>query len=334
MTAERRVDRRRKWRCLGYATPLFGLFGGLFLIVMSAAAAEFRLAAKQSAVGAIEIDVAHKRDTLMDIGRQYDLGFTQLMAVNRGVNPWSPGNGRRITIPNLYLLPDAPRSGIVINLAEQRLYYFPPGKETVETFPIGIGVLGASTPIGMTRIVAKEANPAWYPPPSIHEERPDLPRVIPAGPDNPLGAYALRLGWPTYLIHGTNKPDGVGRDVSHGCMHLYPEDIERLFHEVPVGTSVRVVNQNVKTAWIGNELFVEVHPTKDQGDELDIESTMTPVAPPADLESRVTEAAGEQADRIDWSTVRRVGQERTGIPTQVTVRGAINRWGAKPRPSS
>jgi L,D-transpeptidase ErfK/SrfK len=91
----------------------------------------------------------------------------------------------------------------------------------------------------VTRIVAKEANPAWYPPPSIHAERPDLPQVISAGPDNPLGAYALRLGWPTYLIHGTNKPDGVGRDVSHGCMHLYPEDIERLFHEIPVGTPVR-----------------------------------------------------------------------------------------------
>jgi L,D-transpeptidase ErfK/SrfK len=305
----------------GYAKALFGLLGSLFLIVMPAMAAEFPLAAKQTAVGAVEVSSTHEPDTLMDLGRHYDLGFTQLMAANRGVNPWIPGNGRQIIVPNFYLLPDAPRSGIVINLAEQRLYYFPPGKKVVETFPIGIGVQGASTPIGATRIVAKQANPVWYPPASIHEERPDLPPFIPAGPDNPLGAYAFRLGWPSYLIHGTNKPDGVGRNVSHGCMHLYPEDIERLFREIPVGTRVRVVNQDVKAAWVGDELFVEVHPTKDQGDELAIDDTMTPTAPPVDLESRVTEAAGEKADRIDWSIVRQVGLERTGVPTQVTIRG-------------
>ena len=284
MAGVRPVDRKCNWRGLGNGMPLLGLLAPFFLTVMQAAAAEFPLAANQPAVGAVAVYATHERDTLMDVGRHYDLGFTQLMAANRGVNPWSPGSDRQITVPNFYLLPDAPRSGVVINLAEQRLYYFPPGKNVIETFPIGIGVLGASTPIGTTRIVAKEANPAWYPPPSIHEERPDLPQFIPAGPDNPLGAYALRLGWPNYLIHGTNKPDGVGRDVSHGCMHLYPEDIERLFHEIPVGTPVRVVNQDVKTAWIGDELFVEVHPTKDQGDQLDLENNVTPAPPPEDLE--------------------------------------------------
>jgi L,D-transpeptidase ErfK/SrfK len=312
----------------------FGWLGTLGVVATPAAAAEFPLAAKQTAVGAVDVYVTHDPDTLMDVGRRYDLGFTQLMAANTGVNPWTPGDGRQITVPSFYLLPDAPHSGIVINLAEQRLYYFPPGKQIVETFPIGIGVLGASTPIGTTRIVAKEANPAWYPPPSIHEERPDLPQVVPAGPDNPLGAYALRLGWPTYLIHGTNKPDGVGRDVSHGCMHLYPEDIEGLFHEIPIGTAVHVVNEDVKMAWIGNELFVEVHPTKDQGDELDIADTMTATDPPADFEARIAQAAGEQADRVDWSKVRQVGLERTGIPTQVTVPGAIIQSGAKPGQSS
>ncbi len=322
MAVERSVDRKRRWRRLGYVKTLVGSLGVLFVTVTPAMAAEFPLAAKQTAVGAVEVSSTHELDTLMDLGRHYDLGFTQLMAANRGVNPWNPGNGRQITVPNFYLVPDAPRIGIVINLAEQRLYYYPPGKKVVETFPIGIGVQGASTPIGTTQIIAKQANPVWYPPASIHDERPDLPLFIPAGPDNPLGAYAFRLGWPSYLIHGTNKPDGVGRNVSHGCMHLYPEDIERLFHEIPVGTLVRVVNQDVKVAWIGDELFVEVHPTKDQGDELAIDNTMTPTAPPIDLESRVTQAAGEQAERIDWSTVRQVGLERTGIPTQVTIRGA------------
>ncbi len=328
MAVGRRVDRHLGGRRLGNGKTLFSVLGSLSLLAMPATAAEFPLAAHETAVGAVETYAAQQPDTLMDVGRRYDLGFTQLMAANRGVNPWNPGNGRQITIPAFYLLPDAPRRGIVINLAEQRLYYFPPGKNMVETFPIGIGVLGASTPIGTTRIVAKEANPAWYPPPSIHEERPDLPRVIPSGPDNPLGAYALRLGWPTYLLHGTNKPDGVGRDVSHGCMHLYPEDIDKLFHEIPVGTPVRVVNQDVKVAWVGDELFVEVHPTKDQGDELDIDNTMTAVAPPDDLEASVTAAAGDRVDRIDWSKVSEVGRERTGIPTQVTMPGAISQESA------
>ncbi len=140
----------------------------------------------------------------------------------------------------------------------------------------------------------------------------------------------MRLGWPTYLLHGTNKPDGVGRDVSHGCMHLYPEDIDKLFHEIPVGTPVRVVNQDVKVAWVGDELFVEVHPTKDQGDELDIDNTMTAAPPPEDLEATVTAAAGDRVDRIDWAKVSQVGRERTGIPTQVTMPGAISQEGAKP----
>jgi L,D-transpeptidase ErfK/SrfK len=332
MAFERSVDRMRYWRRLDFGKTFVGAFGVLFLFVLPAVAAEFPVAATQTAVGAVEIveiQATQEPDTLMDVSRRYDLGFTQLMAANRGVNPWTPGNGRQITVPNYYLLPDAPRSGIVINLAEQRLYYFPPGKKVVETFPLGIGVQGASTPIGTTRIVAKQANPAWFPPPSIHEERPELPQVIAAGPDNPLGAYAFRLGWPNFLIHGTNKPDGVGRNVSHGCMHLYPEDIARLFREIPIGTVVRVLDEEVKTAWIDNELFVEVHPTKEQGDELDIDYTLTPTAPPVDLESRVNEAAGERADRIDWAIVRQVGVERTGIPTQVTVSRTVDQWSAE-----
>ncbi len=259
-------------------------------------------------------------DTLMDIGRRYDLGFTQLLAANRGVNPWAPGDGQSIRVPSFYLLPDAPRRGIVVNLAEQRIYYFPPGKAIVETFPIGLDVQGASTPIGATRIVAKEANPVWYPPPSIREERPELPEAIAAGPNNPLGAYAFRLGWPNYLIHGTNKPDGVGRNVSHGCLHLYPEDIEQLFKELPVNTPVLVVDQPVKAAWIGDELFLEIHPTKDQGDELDIDNRMTVVPPPDDLEQLVSGAAGDSLNRVDWSAVRQVGLDRSGIPTLIATR--------------
>ena len=318
MVAPQNIARARILRRHGAGSALFGLLAALLSSALPAAAAEFPLAPKQNAVGAVGSYATVEPDNLMDLGRHYDLGFTQLMAANRGVNPWRPGIGRPITVPAYYLLPDGPRSGIVINLAEQRLYYFPPGNKRVETYPIGVGVLGASTPLGMTRIAEKVANPAWYPPPSIHEERPELPEVIAAGPDNPLGAYALRLGWHNYLLHGTNKPDGVGRDVSHGCMHLYPEDIERLFREIPVGTAVRVIDQEVKAGWVGGELFVEVHPTKDQGDELDISNIMTPVPAPLDLDARVAELAGQDADRIDWPRVREIGLDRTGIPTQVT----------------
>ena len=303
----------------GAGVTALSLIPCLMQLATPAAAAEFQLAADGKAIGAIAFYDTRPSDTLMDVARSYDLGFTQLMAVNPGTSPWMPPAGTRITLPNVYLLPDVPHQGIVIDLAAQRLHYFPPGKSTVESYPIGIGVIGATTPVGVTRVTAKVANPVWYPPPSIHAERPELPARVPAGPDNPLGAYAFRLGWPGYLIHGTNKPDGVGRNVSHGCIHLYPEDIERLFNEVAVGTEVRVVRGDVKVARIGAELFVEAHPTKEQADELDIEGTLTPIAPPADLQTRVTAAAGDQIRRIDWSIVRRVVNERTGIPTRVTL---------------
>jgi L,D-transpeptidase ErfK/SrfK len=303
----------------GAGVMALGLIPCLLQLTTPVVAAEFPFAADGKAIGALAFYDTRPSDTLMDVARSYDLGFTQLMAANRGINPWMPPIGARIKLPNVYLLPNVPRQGIVIDLAAQRLYYFPPGKSTVESYPIGIGVIGATTPVGTSRVTAKVANPVWYPPPSIRAERPELPQSIPPGPDNPLGAYALRLGWPAYLIHGTHKPDGVGRNVSHGCIRLYPEDIERLFQEVAVGTEVRVVNDDVKVAWVGDQLYVEAHPNKEQSDELDIEGTLTPTAPPADLQMRVTAAAGNQIRRIDWSIVRRVVTERTGIPTRVTL---------------
>jgi L,D-transpeptidase ErfK/SrfK len=254
----------------------------------------------------------------MDVARSLDLGFTQLMAVNLGTNPWLPRPGTRIAVPDFYLLPDVPRQGIVIDLAAQRLYYFPPGKSVVETYPIGIGVIGAVTPVGSTRVTRKELNPTWTPPPSIRSEMPGLPASVPPGPDNPLGAYALRLGWPNYLIHGTNKPDGVGRNVSHGCIRLYPEDIERLFGEASVGTPVRVVDDEVRLAWVGSELYMAVYPTREQSDEIDVGGTLTPVPAPPDLHARIAADAGDQMGRIDWPMVQRVASARNGVPTQIT----------------
>jgi L,D-transpeptidase ErfK/SrfK len=280
----------------------------------------FALTSDQVAVGALGIYVTREEDTLLDIARQFDLGYTQLVTANQGIDPWRPGGGRRITVPSLYLLPEGARRGIVINLVQNRLYYFAPGGGTVETHPIGVGVQGRSTPIGTTHIVAKRTHPTWIPPPSIRRERPKLPAVVSPGADNPLGDYAFQLGWPSYLIHGTNKPDGIGRNVSHGCIQLYPEDVERLFGEVAVGTPVRVVNEEVQTAWIGGDLYLAVYPTKEQADQLDVNETMKPVLPPR-LKRRVAAAAGDRAAAVDWEVVERAGRDRTGVPVRVTFTG-------------
>jgi L,D-transpeptidase ErfK/SrfK len=188
--------------------------------------------------------------------------------VNPDIDRWIPGEGTLITIPSHYVLPRAQRKGVVLNLPEMRMYYFPPKKAgepaQVQTYPISIGRRDWATPLGMTTITSKKKDPSWRPPESIrreHAEKGDpLPRVVPAGPDNPLGAYAMRLGMPSYLIHGTNKPLGVGMRVSHGCIRMLPEDIEHLFSQLPVGTPVNIVNQPVKAGWYGGKLYLEVHP--------------------------------------------------------------------------
>ena len=284
---------------------------------LPAGAMEFPLAKGQVAVGAVDTATTKQADTMLDLARQFDDGYVDFMAANPGINPWLPGDGKTVTIPNFFILPDAPRTGIVINLAERRIYYFPPGGKTVETYPAGVGVKADATPLGITKVVLKEDGPVWRPPPSIRAERPELPAAIYPGPDDPLGAYALRLGWNNYLIHGTNKPDSVGRNVSHGCLHIYPEDIEHLFHEVPVGTQVRSVNQPVKAGWIDNRLYVEVHPSKEQADEIDYNQPMTP-AEPQELMQIVTKAAGDRADLINWDAVHAAGLAARGIPTPVT----------------
>jgi len=308
---DRRPDRR---------APAGALLAVPFLLWLAApaAATEFQLSAQDKAVGSVSSYQVRPSDNLMDVARSLDLGFTQLMAVNLGLNPWMPPVGTRLTVPDFYLLPNAPHQGIVIDLAAQRLFYFPPGKKAVETYPIGIGMIGAETPVGPTKITWKEPNPTWIPPASIRAEFPELPASIPPGPDNPLGEFALHLGWPSYLIHGTNKPDAVGRDVSHGCIRLYPEDIDRLFHEVAVGTPVRVVNDNLKLAWVGNDLYMEIHPTKEQSEEIDVQGSLTPIAAPPDLQTRIAAVAGDQMARIDWDVVHQVAEQRTGVPTKIT----------------
>jgi L,D-transpeptidase ErfK/SrfK len=293
------------------------LFGVLVAgLAVPACAAEFPLSPGEEAVGAIGSTVTEPGDTLLDIARRYDLGYTELIVANPGIDPWLPGVGRRIVLPSRFLLPDGARRGIVVMLAQRRLFYFPAEGHTVETYPIGVAVAGLDARGKETRVVAKIANPSWYPPASIRAERPGLPRAVPPGPDNPLGAYELRLGWPGYLIHGTNKPDGVGRNVSHGCLHLYPEDIARLYREVPLGTPVRVDREETALQWEGDRLLLEIHPDKTQTDALDEGRPMMP-RPPADLVVRITAAAGDKVGRVDWDAVRRAALARDGIPVTI-----------------
>jgi len=284
-----------------------------------AAAAEYPLAPDQNVVGEIRRYTVKEGEVFADIARHFDIGYTALVTANPGVDPWLPGAGREITIPALHVMPDAPHQGVVINLAQWRLFYFPPGGGRVETFPLGLGVIGRKTPLGVTRVVSKEANPAWYPPASIRAERPELPGVVPAGPDNPLGAYALHLGWASYLIHGTNKPDGVGRNVSHGCIRLYPEDIERVFNVVGVGTPVRAVDEPATAAWGPDGLYVQVYPSKSQVEEISIDRRPTP-EPAQGVEAVVRRAADHYAETVDWNAVAQAARQRTGMPVRVAPR--------------
>ena len=223
-------------------------------------------------VGEMRSVAAQHEDTLLDIARRFDLGQDEIVLANASVDRWLPGDGTRVMVPTRYILPRAERRGLVLNVPEMRLYYFPPARpgqpEVVQTYPASIGRMDWTTPVGTTTVVAKTTHPDWHPPESIRREAAargePLPDVIPAGPNNPLGKFALRLGLPGYLIHSTNKPYGVGMRVTHGCVRMYPEDIEVLFPEVPVGTSVQIVNQPVKVGWLGDTLFIEVHPPLDE----------------------------------------------------------------------
>jgi L,D-transpeptidase ErfK/SrfK len=262
--------------------------------------------------------ISKPQENLLDIAQLFDVGYTELVAANPGIDPWLTPVGSRVRIPSYYILPDdVARHGIVINLAAQRLFWFTDDGR-LETYPIGIGEVGHTTPAGVTQVTAKQVNPAWYPPKSIRARKPELPRRVPPGPDNPLGAFALRLGWPEYLIHGTNVPDTIGRDASNGCIRLYPEDIAALFPQVPVGTPVQVVTQDVVATRINGNLIIEVYPNEAQAHDLNVHGHFTPEAPP-DLEERVRKLTEGRKAKIDWAAVEKAGLERTGLPVRVAV---------------
>ena len=232
--------------------------------VSTIAAHEFDISPGQEMVGAIAAVRTSEIDTLPDIARHFGLGYNDIVNANRTISPWTPKANSRVILPLQFILPDAPRKGIVLNLANMRMFYYSrrePGK--VFTYPVGIGRDGWNTPMGLTSIAVKTPNPVWHVPPSIRQEHAArghiLPSAVKSGPDNPLGDYAMRLAIGSYLIHGTNKPYGIGMQISHGCVQMYPENIEILFDKTSVGTPVQIIHQPYLTAWQDNMLYLEAN---------------------------------------------------------------------------
>ncbi len=273
-------------------------------------------------IGELEIASTQRADTLSDLARAYDQGYLEMRHANPGVDPWLPGEETEIIIPSLYVLPDAPREDIVVNVPEMRLYYYPKVRSGahrgVTTHPVSIGRQQWTTPHGVTSIVQKIKDPAWYPPESIREEHAaegnPLPKVVPAGPDNPLGAYKMRLGLPGYLIHGTNRPYGIGMRVTHGCMRMYPKDVEQMFESVAVGTQVRIVNQPYKIGVAHEKVYLEVHPHLAE-DEDKFRDQFSHVV---ELIAARTEGLEVQ---LNWRQLQTAIETKSGIPSVVgTVR--------------
>lgn len=265
-------------------------------------------------VGETKVIHAEHEDTFVKLARKHDVGYYELVDANPGVDPWLPGEGTRIVIPTQFILPAGPRDGIVINLAELRLYYFDKANNKVSTFPVGIGSEYWPTPtMANEKIVAKEKDPSWRVPPSIMREHENAGQPIPAvwgpGPNNPLGAYAFRTSHPGILIHGTDTPVGIGRRVTHGCVRMYPEDVEKLYYEVPVGTSLQIINAPVKAGWDDGTLYIELHkPLSGYPIQADIHPTIM---------DAINSKAAPSAAMVDWELVEQLSKHHPGIPEKI-----------------
>jgi L,D-transpeptidase ErfK/SrfK len=316
------------WRWLATSVPLFGLSA-------FAQAEVYDLPpAGNDVVGSLTTIKARADDTLLEIARRHGLGYEDIVRANPDVDTWLPGEGTEVVLPTRYVLPHGKREGVILNLAEYRLYYFPTPKAgeaaVVMTYPISIGRMDWETPLGKTTVISKVRDPAWYTPASIRAEHAadgnPLPRIVPPGPQNPLGKYAMRLGLPGYLIHGTNRPAGVGMRVTHGCIRMFPEDIDYLFGKVRIGTAVRIIDEPVKMGWNGDELVVEVHRTLETSPpvpdpavvlrESGAEQPSLPVV--RDAMTALTEqfvlATNERPAKLDWEIAEQLLARADGVP--------------------
>lgn len=262
--------------------------------------------------------IARHEDTLNDLATRLDVGYDEIKDANPGVDPWLPGEGTRVLIPAEFILPMEPREGIVVNLAEKRIYFYPkPAKgerPKVITHAISIGRQDWESPLGETTIVRKQKDPTWTPPPSIKEEHAAkgdiLPDVVPAGPDNPLGDRAMYLGISGYLMHGTNKPAGLGMRVSHGCIRMQPEAIRAVFDMVSVGTKVRLIDVPFKFGLLGNTIFLEAQTPANSSI-----SMHNDLAQLTELLLKTTK--GDYGFEVDWNIVDEAIKNPRGTPVPV-----------------
>lgn len=271
-------------------------------------------------VGQLDSATLTAGQTLGEFTEQYDVGYYELLEANPQLNPEKLYSGTRVIIPHRYVLPQTPHEGIVINLAELRLYYYPPAENTVVTMPIGIGRQGWNTPEGTFKVIEKIPNPSWHVPASVAADMASqgiiLPKVVPPGPDNPLGQFAMRLSLPNYLIHGTNRPQGVGRRVSAGCIRMYPKDIASLFQMVATGTPVTIVNEPFKAGWLNGQLYMEAHqPLSEQRQQLNNNLTALWVG-------SIDQATAATPATVNWNKAQTIANQQSGIPQVIGKVGA------------
>jgi L,D-transpeptidase ErfK/SrfK len=275
-------------------------------------------------VGYVQKTVVGKDDTLPDIARRFDVGYEEILLANQGVDPWLPGVGREVVVPTQFILPMAPHEGVVVNVAAMRIFYYPPHKKNepqlVFTHPIGIGRVGWKTPEGTAKIVSRTKDPVWVVPKSVRDEHAEdgekLPAVVPAGPDNPLGQYMFRLSWPSYLIHGTNKPYGVGMRSSHGCMRLYPEDIAVFYNLIPIGTKVTVVNQPYLFGSRDGALYMQAYAVMED-DSRDWSKNRKRLLEHV-LSPKLLKRVSEQDNGIDWQRIGDLAHSPRAVPVTIT----------------
>lgn len=263
-------------------------------------------------IGSMRIVQGEKGKNFNQLARNFEMGYNEMKTANPKLRRYGKlRKSAAVTVPSFFVLPDAPRKGIVINLSELRLYYFPPNHNVVITEPVALGKLGWSTPLLTTEIIEKIKDPPWVVPESIMlrsmEKGIYLPKVMPPGPKNPLGKFALRLGVWSILIHGTIAPNLIGKRVSSGCIRMYPEDIEYLYQEVAKGTAVRIIDEPYKVGWLGRDLYLEAHmPFLESRGDVHYELEK--------IRQLVLGVTYNHKAKVDWRAVVMVLAKHTGIP--------------------
>ena len=308
------------WNKKSLASAILAVFIGGAPILSQAASPVYLVTTESpDVIGELGQTSSVYEDTISDLARDFDQGYREMRLANPKVDSWLPGDGTAVLVPSMYVIPQAPRDGIVINIAEMRMYYFngkdASGAKRLMTFPISIGREQWVTPKGRTTVVGKVKDPAWHPPKSIRKEHAEegdiLPTVVPAGPDNPLGTHALMLGIQGYLIHGTDKPFGIGMRVTHGCIRMYPEDIVTMFNATKVGTPVHIVNQPYKVGLANGNIYLEVHPHLEEEQDKAAEEQYSKV-----VKLILARVKGQDATLV-WGDIKHALESPTGVPQVV-----------------